>query len=45
VARAIGAVTDPDGELTATALKFASRWPDAPETRGPGAPFGPKIDV
>jgi uncharacterized protein (TIGR03086 family) len=45
VARAIGAATDPDGELTATALKFASRWPDAPETRGPGAPFGPRVDV
>jgi uncharacterized protein (TIGR03086 family) len=45
VARAIGAASDPDGELTATALKFASRWPDSQETRGPGAPFGPKVEV
>ena len=29
----------------ATALKFASRWPDVPQLRGPGAPFGPRIDV
>jgi uncharacterized protein (TIGR03086 family) len=45
VARAIGAASDPDGELTETALKFASRWPDVPQLRGPGAPFGPKVDV
>jgi uncharacterized protein (TIGR03086 family) len=45
VARAVGAASDPDGELTATALKFASRWPDSPESRGPGAPFGPKVEV
>lgn len=45
VARSIGAATEPDAELTITALKFASRWPDAPQTRGPGKPFGPRIDV
>jgi len=45
VARAIGATGDPDEELTATALKFASRWPADPASRGPGAPFGPVVDV
>jgi uncharacterized protein (TIGR03086 family) len=45
VAKAIGAASDPDGELTATGLKFASRWPDTPATRGPGAPFGPRVAV
>ena len=52
VARSIGATSGPgggpgyaDSELTATALKFASRWPDVPQMRGPGAPFGPKVDV
>ncbi len=45
VAASIGAAIEPDDELTATALKFASRWPDTPQTRGPGAPFGPRIDV
>ncbi len=52
VARAIGLTSGPGrgaegpgSELTATALKFASRWPDVPQLRGPGAPFGPKVDV
>ncbi len=52
VARAIGLTSGPGGEpegpgseLTATALKFASRWPDVPQLRGPGAPFGPRVDV
>jgi len=53
VARAIGAASGPgsgpdggaDSELTATALKFASRWPDSPPARGPGSPFGPKVEV
>jgi uncharacterized protein (TIGR03086 family) len=52
VARAIGVTSGPsagaegpDSELTATALKFASRWPDVPQLRGPGAPFGPKVGV
>jgi uncharacterized protein (TIGR03086 family) len=45
VAKAIGVAYEPDDDLTATALSFASRWPDTPATRGPGAPFGPRVAV
>lgn len=45
VARAIGAVSEPDPELVAVALSMVSRYPDTPEVRGPGAPFGPKVEV
>jgi hypothetical protein len=45
VARAIGAAGAPDDGLAQVALSFAARWPDTPATRGPGAPFGPRIAV
>jgi uncharacterized protein (TIGR03086 family) len=45
VAAAIGVPYEPDDELAATALKIASRWPDAPETRGPGAAFDTRVEV
>jgi uncharacterized protein (TIGR03086 family) len=45
VARAIRVAPEPDPELVAAALSMVSRYPDSPEVRGPGAPFGPKLPV
>ncbi len=45
VAAAIGVPARPDADLVAVALSMAARYPDTPEVRGPGAPFGPKVAV
>lgn len=45
VAKAIGVPAGLDSDLVRTAVGFASHWPDTPEVRGPGALFGPRLQV
>lgn len=45
VATALGVPYQPADDLVAVALALASRWPDTPGTRGPGAAFGPTVTV
>ncbi|MBN6051567.1 TIGR03086 family protein, partial [Nonomuraea sp. RK-328] len=45
VAMSIGTFFRPDPELVASALAIASRWPDTPKTRGPGAAFDDRVPV
>jgi uncharacterized protein (TIGR03086 family) len=45
VAVSIGAPYRPDDELVASALAIASRWPDTPDSRGPGAAFDSRVPV
>ena len=45
VAASIAAPYRPDPELIAAALAIASRWPDTPDSRGPGAAFNSRVSV
>lgn len=45
VAASVGLPYRPDHDLTATALAIASRFADAPDTRGPGAAFDARVPV
>lgn len=45
VAVSLAASYRPDDELAANALAIASRWPDTPNSRGPGAAFNTRVPV
>ncbi|MEV0231853.1 TIGR03086 family metal-binding protein [Nonomuraea sp. NPDC050786] len=45
VATSIDTFYRPDPELVAAALAMASRWPDTPKSRGPGAAFDTRVPV
>jgi uncharacterized protein (TIGR03086 family) len=45
VAASIAAPYRPDPELITAALAIASRWPDTPDSRGPGAAFNTRVAV
>jgi uncharacterized protein (TIGR03086 family) len=45
IAASIGAPYRPDPELATAALVIALRWPDTPNSRGPGAAFNTRVSV